>query len=384
MTRPRLVLITNIPTPYRVYLYHQIHNACESRDIAFEVWFMDKSEPGRYWDINPDEWAFTGEILSGFHFTIQRIPVHINPQAWLKLIRKPPTWLFTSGWQLPTNIGAYWLPLRHTYNLMWAEANMNASRQKEGPIARYRKLALEKCDAIVIPGQIARETILDHWQVNPQSLLYLPNLVDETHFRETVTRLRLNKRDLCEQYGLSDAKKVLFWSARLNDQAKGITRFLDIVDNLPLTIMLAGDGQDRPKIETWAKEHPDFDLRILGHVPQNEVLQYMAMSDVAILPSISDPNPLSMIEAIWSGLPVLASTHNGNWPETVAPNENGWLVNPLDEASVRKAVAEIVGSDREHLVQMGHASQELAKKNFDSEQKVMQFIDSLLEQFPPH
>ena len=56
-----------------------------------------------------------------------------------------------------------------------------------------------------------------------------------------------------------------------------------------------------------------------------------------ILPSLSDPNPLSCIEACWSANPLIVSEHVGNNPEIIT---EGRVQAPCDER-VSKAPAEV-------------------------------------------
>lgn len=43
------------------------------------------------------------------------------------------------------------------------------------------------------------------------------------------------------------------------------------------------------------------------------------------MPSLSDPNPLTCVEAVWAGLPLLVSNHVGNYPEIVEIGKNGFV-----------------------------------------------------------
>ena len=382
MHEKRLVLLTNIPTPYRLYFYDLLHQECEEQGIRFEVWFMAATEPGRYWPVELEAWSFHGHIMPGLHPRFRGAVFHFNPQVAFNLIRRPPDWLIASGWQLPTNIIAQMIPNQHSYKLIWAEANRHASRYQGGIMASYRHRTLSDADAVIVPGEMARSTLTDTWEVNPKRLLYLPNLVDEHLYRDKVNAMRPERDKLRHRYQLTPDRRVLFWMARLVERKKGILNFLEAVQDVPVTILLAGDGEDRPLIEEWARQHPDFDLQILGHVSQSVILECLTLSDVAILPSFSDPNPLTMIEAIWAGLPILTSTHCGNWPETVKPGFNGWLVDPMDQSALRAATEEIYHCDETELQAMGQHSLELAQQNFDSRRKTREFVTALVHNMP--
>src|SRR5690606_37579348 len=100
---------------------------------------------------------------------------------------------------------------------------------------------------------------------------------------------RHKKDELRRIYGLGE-KRILFWSARLVERKKGILNFLSAIQDLPFTVLLAGDGPDMPLVKQWAADHPEFDLRVYGHLEQDRLCELMAISDLAVLPSFSDPN----------------------------------------------------------------------------------------------
>ena len=53
--------------------------------------------------------------------------------------------------------------------------------------------------------------------------------------------------------------------------------------------------------------------------------KYYAASDLFLLPSIHDPNPLSVVEALHSGLAVAISDRCGNVEEGVMDGDNGFV-----------------------------------------------------------
>jgi glycosyltransferase involved in cell wall biosynthesis len=362
----------------------------DARAVELEVLFMAATEPGRFWQPQAETWQFNGRVVSGAHPAWRSMHMHLNPGIWASVLRHTPTWLIIGGgWQFPSSLGLFLMrPFyrQRTHSLVWAEANHRFSDHLSGTIAHLRRLLLNSADGLIVPGKVAVETAREYWNVSASNVVYWPNLVDETFYFERVAALRTQRDTLRAQYQIPLASRVLFWPARLDEYTKGILNFLrPAVALLPedATIVIAGEGPDRATIEGWLADHPHLDVRLIGHVDQTTILEHLALADVFILPSLRDPNPLSVIEALWAGLPVLVSINCGNWPEAVEVGKNGWLIDPEQLQETQAALQDLLSYSPERLRMMGERSLEIARTNFSSHDCTRRFVDSLLATFPP-
>lgn len=106
------------------------------------------------------------------------------------------------------------------------------------------------------------------------------------------------------------------------------------------TLLMVGDGRARPEIEALAVQLklPADSVRFLGSRPDVENL--LAAADFFVLPSRSEGLPLSILEAMCQGLPVIG-TRVGGIPEIITHGEDGLLV-PVDEIEpLAQAIAEL-------------------------------------------
>jgi len=102
-------------------------------------------------------------------------------------------------------------------------------------------------------------------------------------------------------------------------------------------LCLVGDGPDRDQVERRAHELGVMrDTLFLGY--QNDVAQYFAAFDAFMLPSANEGTPVTTIEALAAGTPVVA-TRVGGVPDVVRDGEDGFLVDPgdVDELAERLA-----------------------------------------------
>jgi glycosyltransferase involved in cell wall biosynthesis len=184
---------------------------------------------------------------------------------------------------------------------------------------------------------------------------------------------------LRQKYDLKPENKVLICPARLIDR-KGIAAFLKAVKSMAapnVALLVAGDGPDREKLENLASSITHIKVKFLGFCHTETMLDLYALSDVFLLPSFEDPNPLSVIEACYSGLPLLLSYRLGNYPETLVEGQNGWSFDPGDAESVREAMNQFIKTPFSKLLQMGKASFNIGREKFNTNAVVNHLIQSL-------
>ena len=97
--------------------------------------------------------------------------------------------------------------------------------------------------------------------------------------------------------------------------------------------------------------------------PTNDVAQYLAAADVFALASRYEPQGIAVIEAMASGLPVVA-TAVGGIVETIAEDETGFLVRPGDVEGLARALVRLLRSP-ELRARIGTAARDLGSRSFD-------------------
>lgn len=94
-----------------------------------------------------------------------------------------------------------------------------------------------------------------------------------------------------------------------------------------ISLTLVGDGPERKELETFVKEHNLSDnVSFTGAVNNDKVFDYLISSNIYVLMSSSEGLPISIIEGLRCGLPVIA-TNVAGIPETVIDHQNGLLIN---------------------------------------------------------
>ncbi len=146
-------------------------------------------------------------------------------------------------------------------------------------------------------------------------------------------------------------------------------------DNPKAQFVIAGDGPMKNEIEDFARELGVADsISLRGFLGQKELADLFARSHVFLHPSEmpADQNqegvPNSMLEAMASGLPVLATTHGGI-PEAVTHERTGLLVPERDDEALSAAMRQIT-SNADLLYIFGQAASRAVHDEFEQSRAI--------------
>jgi glycosyltransferase involved in cell wall biosynthesis len=171
-------------------------------------------------------------------------------------------------------------------------------------------------------------------------------------------RMESSQRDEMRraQYGIGPETVLLFTCANLlpiKDYPTALRAVGNVVAaGLPLHYAIAGEGTERPKLEALIRElHLENHVHLLGRQMQTE--PFYALSDIYLQSSLSEGLSNSIIEALFQGLPIIASITGGN-PELATPT-NGLLFACGDVPALTRHLTALV-ENVELRKQMGRES----------------------------
>jgi glycosyltransferase involved in cell wall biosynthesis len=266
-----------------------------------------------------------------------------------------------------------------TFKIFWSEGHMNAVRHADGPIAFVRRRALRAYQAFAVPNEAAADFIRAEVGGHA-SIVQLPNTVDDEFFSQARV---LPKSEMRCHLGVRPGSLVILCVAQL-EEYKGILELITAYAQLPqeiradCTLILAGEGSLRRAIEMQMRSLTEGDVRIMGHLDRVRLREWLTAADAFILPTKRDPNPLSVIEAAFAGLPLIVSRKAGNVSELVVDGTNGLVIDSPTPDAIGRAIARFwqLDSDRRHS--MGDHSSRLASDNFRREAVARRFAFDLI------
>ena len=161
---------------------------------------------------------------------------------------------------------------------------------------------------------------------------------------------------------------------------KGIADFVEAAAivhrrNPTCRFLVWGDGPSRDELSKRAQTlglDGALELRGATRAPEAAFREM----DVFVLPSHSEASSNSLLEAMASGLPVVATRVGGN-PYVVEHGTNGLLVPPRDPAALAEAILDLVG-DRAKRRRFGEENQRIARQRF-SPARMLRDIEALYD-----
>jgi glycosyltransferase involved in cell wall biosynthesis len=137
---------------------------------------------------------------------------------------------------------------------------------------------------------------------------------------------------------------------------------------------IIGDGAERGGLERLAAELSIADcVHFLGTRP--DVPELLSLLDVLLLTSLNEANPVSILEGLACGKPVVA-TRVGSVPETVLDGEVGYLVESGSTDAMTRRVVELL-SDRNLAASLGGAGRRHVVDHWSVERMVHGYEDLL-------
>lgn len=137
-----------------------------------------------------------------------------------------------------------------------------------------------------------------------------------------------------------------------------IRAFAELVKDYPdLALVVAGDGPEREKLESLAKDlNIASQVRFLGTVTFQEGIALLKSAFCTVVPSLSEGGGLVNIEAQASGCPVVA-TNVGGIPEYVEDGTSGLLCKPADARDLEAKLRMLLDDSafRSRLIEGGYA-----------------------------
>jgi len=212
---------------------------------------------------------------------------------------------------------------------------------------RAAHFTYQMADRILCVSKPARQHLIDHWGVQAEKIVVMPNGVDTALFAASYDPQKPR-----QELALGESPVVTFVGGfqPWHGIELLVEAFARVLQQLPQAkLLLVGDGPAREGIERkTAALGIEPAVVITGFVPQQRVPEYLAAADVAVIPYPRLPqelwfSPLKLYEYMAAGKAVAAS-RSGQIAEVIRHEENGLLFEPGSVDEMAAAVTRLLQS----------------------------------------
>lgn len=209
---------------------------------------------------------------------------------------------------------------------------------------------LNKSDKFIVLGDIWNQTIKE---IEPRTdILILKNSVK---IPKNKTKYDVNKKVISFLGVLIKRKGVADLISSLKD-----------IDCNGYKIIIAGVGPEEENLKELVDKYQISNIEFVGWINENEKEKILLNSNFTILPSYNEGMPMSILESMSYGTPVLA-TNVGDIPTVISNDLNGLLYEPGDLKQLTKKLKKILNMNEKTWDEMSRNARSTIEEEFSEE-----------------
>jgi glycosyltransferase involved in cell wall biosynthesis len=332
-----VLVLSEIPTPYRLPLYRRL---AEQPELDLEIAFCAASEPDRPWRLDEELAGVPHRILRGVHPKIRTrldtFVYEVNPGIVPLLLRSRPDLLVISGYAVfAEQLALALAPLLRIPFLIHSETHLLKPRRSW--VTRAKRIALPRILGRAAGGLAAGSAATDYLVAHGiprERIRIFPNTIDVDAYRAGAAAARGRAAEIRAELGLPD--RFVLYVGRFT-ATKGFPELIAAHRRLggeapPLVVAGAGP------LDHLAQGAEG--VRALGFRSSRELIELYALAEACVVPSRAETWGVVVNEALACGCPVVATDAVGAAVDLVRDGVDGWVVPAGDVDALARALSE--------------------------------------------
>lgn len=327
----KVVLITNIPTPYRIPVFNLL---AEENEIDFHVFYMANNESNRSWEL--PEIKHNHTILSvdktiektdGFNY------VHLSTGVWKKLNELKPDIVITGGFNPPQMRGWFWSKIHGKKHIGMSDGWIKSEEGLTIVHRILRQIIYGQSEAFLGASKASLE-LFQHYGA-PKERTFQTHLVCD------------NELFAAHNKPFAKRKFDLIFSGRLTNR-KNPTFLVEVLKQIKLhkadiSIAFLGDGPLKIELEN-SLQNIGENYELAGHIEQSKIPSYMGNSKIHVFPTLIEAWGVVVNEAAAAGTPTISSNFTAAANELILDQQSGWVLD-LEPLSWANKILEILENE---------------------------------------
>ena len=329
----KVVIITNIPSPYSLDLYYYLQTHVNSHE--FHVIYTNRNEDNRIWNI-PKEKIVNTQILNAKVLKIRNALdtryVHIPANVGKVLSKLNPDVILAMEYNPAAIQALLWARIHRKSFIHWTEGTLHSERSIGVAQKLTRKIICSNADACIASSTKSKEKLLA-WGVPEEKIFVSLLTVDISKFRK-VEREPAPGRIL--YVGSMIPRKGL-------DLLMAALKHVD--HDFLLRIVGNGTEEEIHKLKEAAEVNGIANKVVFcGFLQGDALTEEYRTAQMFVLPTREDCFGLVLLEAMCANVPIVASKYADGAYDIIADGENGYIADPFCPEAFGKAIESILCS----------------------------------------
>lgn len=253
-------------------------------------------------------------------------------------------------------------------SLIYTEHSRWQLEQLSLPHKVINRFLLIRTDALIAISKQIQDYYLHRLKLNKAKVHLIPNGIDLALYRPKANS------SLRKDIGIGEDEKVVGIVANLRPEKNHkllISAFSNVVSVLPnVRLVVAGDDCMDGQVQQFALESRVSErIHFLGR--RDDIPELLELFDVFCLPSIHEGMPLTVLEAMSAGVPVVGADVLGI-NEVITNNANGFLFPSNDSNKLSEVIVQLL-TDHNLKKRLSEAASQYVADHYDLDKKVMEY-----------
>lgn len=371
----KVVVVTNIPNPYRIPLFNELNVQLKQKSMKLKVVFAARGYKRRKWMIDMETVNFDYSFLkpSRIEFGKLKRVFFLYRGLMGEIRRERPDIIIVIGFSLATL--RLWLLsfIKSPGFIIWSGAITTKGRKDSFLRRIYRKVLVRRASGFIAYGARAKQYLQD-LGADAGKIEVAINTTDTEYYSKETESLRSSYSHTCSQKllyigHLTYKKRVdLLFSAveLLSKKRRGFK------------LVIVGDGPYRQPLEELSAKMgiSDF-ISFEGFKQKPEIPGYLARADCFLFPSEYDIWGLVLVEAMAAGVPCISSIHAGATHDLIIDGETGFVLDFSETGKVVERINWLLDHPGE-AKRIGEKASQFIREHASLENSVQGFINAIL------
>jgi len=376
MITGKVIIVTNIPNPYRIPLFNEIHRQLLVHGIELKVIFGSESYSRRKFKLNFAECSFNYSFLDSGKYSLgDQEKTLFTYKGLIKALKaEQPDTVILSGFSIAvTKVWLYSLTHRISY-CIWSGSVEKRGRNDSFLRRLQRKIVSSGAASFIAYGSLAAK-YLQKLGIPERKIYTAINTVDTTFFSTETASIR--------KVLIPETPKRFTYIGYLSPR-KNIIKLLEVIlefsrERKDFILDVIGDGEDKPNlVEFVQKNGLNNYVRFHGFRQKAELPAFLAKSFGFLFQTGFDIWGLVLNEAMAAGLPCICSPNAGAAADLIKDGETGFIIDYDDRKSVISKMRWILDNPEE-AANMGQKARRFIEKQASLQVSASGFVDAILQ-----